>query len=36
MGGSTVHLWKMRNGRPVALNVFGTTAQAMAALDRRR
>jgi ketosteroid isomerase-like protein len=33
MGAETVHLWKMREGRPVALNIFGTRAQALAALD---
>jgi ketosteroid isomerase-like protein len=33
LGGSTVHVWEMRNGRGVALTVFGTRAQALAALD---
>jgi ketosteroid isomerase-like protein len=34
MGGRTVHLWEMRNGRPIALTIFGTTEQALAALPR--
>jgi ketosteroid isomerase-like protein len=33
MGGGTVHLWEMRDGRAVSLTVFGTTAKAMASLD---
>jgi ketosteroid isomerase-like protein len=36
MGGGTVHVWKMRDGRAVALTVFGTPAQAFAALDKDR
>jgi ketosteroid isomerase-like protein len=32
MAGSTVHVWEMRNGRPVALTIFGTREQALAAL----
>jgi ketosteroid isomerase-like protein len=34
MVGRTVHLWEMRNGRPIALTVFGTREQALTALDR--
>jgi ketosteroid isomerase-like protein len=34
MTGRTVHLWEMREGRPVALTIFGTPEQALAALDR--
>lgn len=33
LSGDTVHVWKMREGRPVALTVFGSRAQALAALD---
>jgi ketosteroid isomerase-like protein len=33
MGAQTVHLWVMRDGRPIALSIFGTRAQALAALD---
>lgn len=36
LGGDTVHVWQMRSGRPVALTVFGTRAQALAALDETR
>ncbi len=36
LGGDTVHVWQMRGGRPVALTVFGTRAQALAALDETR
>jgi uncharacterized protein len=35
LGGPTVHVWEMRDGRAVALTVFGTRAQALAALDQR-
>jgi ketosteroid isomerase-like protein len=34
MAGRTVHLWEMRNGRPVALSIFGTSEQALVALER--
>jgi ketosteroid isomerase-like protein len=34
MGGRTVHLWEMRNGRPIALTIFGTPEQALAAIAR--
>jgi len=34
LGGDTVHVWQMREGRPVALTVFGTRAKALAALER--
>jgi ketosteroid isomerase-like protein len=34
MVGRTVHLWEMRNGRPIELTVFGTREQALSALDR--
>jgi ketosteroid isomerase-like protein len=34
MVGQTVHLWEMRNGRPIELTVFGTREQALNALDR--
>jgi ketosteroid isomerase-like protein len=33
LSGDTVHVWRMREGRPVALTVFGSRAQALAALD---
>lgn len=34
MAGRTVHLWEMRNGRPISLTIFGTTEQALVALER--
>jgi ketosteroid isomerase-like protein len=34
MVGRTVHVWEMRDGRAVALQVFGTREQALASLDR--
>jgi ketosteroid isomerase-like protein len=34
MAGRTVHVWELRNGRPVALTIFGTPEQALAALQR--
>jgi hypothetical protein len=34
MAGRTVHVWELRNGRPVALTIFGTPEQALAALER--
>jgi ketosteroid isomerase-like protein len=34
MEGRTVHLWEMRNGRPIALSIFGTSEQALVALER--
>jgi ketosteroid isomerase-like protein len=33
MGGRTVHVWEMRNGRPIALTIFGTPEQALASLE---
>ncbi len=29
-----VHLWEIRNGRPVALTIFGSREQALVALER--
>src|SRR3954451_19561280 len=34
MDAEAVHLWEMRDGRPVALTIFGTRAQALDALDQ--
>jgi uncharacterized protein len=36
MMGRTVHVWEMRDGRAVALTVYGTREQALSALDRPR
>jgi ketosteroid isomerase-like protein len=33
MVGRTVHVWEMRNGRPIALTIFGTLEQALVALE---
>jgi ketosteroid isomerase-like protein len=32
--GRTVHMWEMRNGRPIALTVFGTREDALRELER--
>jgi ketosteroid isomerase-like protein len=34
VAGTTVHLWEMRSGRPVALTIFGTRDEALKALER--
>jgi hypothetical protein len=34
LGGDTVHVWQMREGRAVALTVFGSRAKALAALEK--
>jgi ketosteroid isomerase-like protein len=34
VAGRTVHMWEMRNGRPIALTVFGSRDDALQALER--
>ena len=34
VAGTTVHLWEMRNGRAIALTVFGSREEALKALDQ--
>jgi len=34
VGGNTVHVWEIRNGRPITLMIFGSREQALAALER--
>jgi len=34
VAGETAHLWTLRNGRPIALTIFGTCDEALDALRR--
>ena len=33
-GAKTVHVWEMRDGRPIALTIFGSKEHALATLER--